>query len=148
MRRWRIIPVVAVLAALVVWLLAFRSHIVWDGSYELSVHIETDRPVRAVVCESISGPEDRAEEELAWVKTFGRPEAPGPWSTVRERYDGQPIPVQVAVSGKDSYLGYELERSQFRYLVVVVTYPDGSRQGKVVDIPDERLSHKVRVTFP
>jgi hypothetical protein len=149
MRRWRIILVVVAAAVFAFCYLSFTTHIRWDGGYELTVHMDNQgQPIRAVCCQSMGGRQEDAERALEWTLASGRPESLGMWAAVKERYDDQPVQVRVAVSGRDSYLGLELSRSQFRHLVVVVTYADGTRAGKVVEIPDGRVSREVRVSFP
>ncbi|MBX7102568.1 MAG: hypothetical protein K1X57_00700 [Gemmataceae bacterium] len=118
--------------------------IIWDGGFDLTVRIECPegRPL-AVTCEAF-GRREYAEEAVAHLL----PPESRSWSTVVDPFDGQPITVQVAVSGRDSPFGRELRRSQFPFLAVIAVLPDGRRVGKVVDIPDGRVSREVSVALP
>lgn len=144
-RRWLWVALGATAAiAVVFYALAFTTHIIWDGSYELTVRFENRGPlIRSVSCESY-GNRDSAEFAVAHHLSSERQV----WSEVEDPFQGKPVKVRVAVSGHDSFLGFELSRSQFRYLAVIVTYPDGRKAGRVVDIPDMRESREVTVTFP
>lgn len=144
-RRWlRVTLGVTAAVAVIVSALAFAIQVIWDGSYELTVRIENrGPPIRCVSCES-HGMRDDAEFAVA----HRLPPESAMWSVVEDPFQGEPINVRVAVSGHDSFLGFELSRSQFRYLAVIVTYADGRKVGQVVDIPDMRESREVTVIFP
>lgn len=144
MRR-AVIVVVAVLAVSVLaWEFIPIQVLIWDGSFDLTVRVDsrTGQP-RSVSCETF-GSRDYAEEALSNLEPPDR----RAWSTIADPFDGEPLTVCVAVSGRESPFGRELRRSQFRYLVVVAVLPDWSRAGKLVDIPDGRVSREVSVSFP
>ena len=144
MRRKVVAVTLVIVVSAVVWVYTSTTHIIWDGGYDLTVRVSGDPgPPRSVSCETFGHRQD-AEEAAA------RRMPPGSrmWSTVADPFDGQPITVKVAVSGRDSMSGRELRRSQFRYLVVVAVLPDGQRVSKLVDIPDGRVSREVSVTVP
>ncbi len=146
MRQWVIIMVVA-LVALSVLTLTLDTQILWDGGYKLAVHIENrGQPIRVVRCGSAPNRE-YAEVEVSEII---RLEPSGVWpSAVADPYEGQPLSVQVPVSGRDHGLfGWKLSRTQFQYLAVVVIYADGQPTGQVVEIPDGRVSREVTVSFP
>ena len=144
MRR-ALIAVVAVLAlGVLAWEFVPIQVLIWDGSFDLIVRVECPegRP-RAVTCEAF----DRREFANEAV-THLLPSESRSWSAVADPFDGRPITVHVAVSGRESPFGRELRRSQFRYLAVIAVMPDGRRVGKVVDIPDGQVSREVSVALP
>jgi hypothetical protein len=144
MRR-TLVTIAAVLAAgFLAWEFVPLEKKIWDGGFHLTVHVESEagQPL-SVSCETF-GRREHAEEALAVLL----PPETRMWSTVADPFDGQPLTVLVPVSGRESPLGRELRRSQFRYLVVIAVLPDGRRVGKLVDIPDSRVSQEVSVSFP
>ena len=136
----------ALIAVLALGVLAWEfvpvQVLIWDGSFNLIVRVECPegRP-RAVTCEAF-GRREYADEAVAHLLPLES------WSAVADPFDGQPITVRVAVSGRESPFGRELLRSQFRFLAVIAVLPDGRRVGKVVDIPDGRVSREVSVALP
>jgi hypothetical protein len=70
------------------------------------------------------------------------------WSAVADPFEGQPLTVNVPVSGRESPWGRQLRRVQFQYLVVIGQWKDGRRMGKLVDIPDGRASREISVSLP
>jgi hypothetical protein len=58
------------------------------------------------------------------------------------------LPRLVPVSGRRSPFGREMERVQFKSLVVQVEYEDGERSTMVSEIPDGRTTQTVTVEFP
>ncbi len=116
----------------------------WDSSFELSVAVlfSNDQP-RSVSCEAFPRYEQADEAIVHLLPPVSRM-----WSTIADPFEGRLIPVQVAVSGRTSPFGRELRRSQHRYLAVIATMPDGRRLGKVVEIPDSRVTREVSVAIP
>jgi len=117
---------------------------VWDGSFDLTVRVSSaDGPLRSVRCESFARRE-HAEELLE------RPGPPGSrvWSVAAEPFAGEPLSVPVRVSGRESPCGREVGRYQFRFLAVIGELADGRRVGKLVEIPDCRVSREVSVVVP
>lgn len=142
MRR-ALIAVVAVLAlGVLAWEFVPVQVLIWDGSFDLTVRVvcPEGRP-RAVTYEAF-GRREYADEAVAHLLP------PESWSAVSDPFDDQPITVRVAVSGRKSPFGRKLRRSQFRFLAVIAVLPDGQRVGKVVDIPDGRVSREVSVALP
>ncbi len=144
-RRWLVLAGLIAAAAAVYYFFAFTTHIRWGSSYDLTVHVESARPVRAVSCEVFG----RHNEYVDDVVRYAMPSETrnGMFSTTVDPYVGEPITVRVITYGRESYTGRNLSRDQFRFLVVVVTYADGRRVAKLVDIPDGRVSREVRITF-
>jgi len=144
MRR-ALIAVVAVLAlGVLAWEFIPVQVMIWDGSFDLTVRVESSAGQPQVVSCEAFGRREYAEEAVAHLL----PPESRMWSTTADPFDGQPLIVRVAVSGRESPFGRELRRSQFRYLAVIAVLPDGRRVGKVVDIPDERVSREVSVALP
>ena len=112
-----------------------------SGSFDLTVRVE-GRP-RSISCEAFGG-ERSAEDVLAVLM----PPESRRWSAVADPFDGRPLTVGIPVSWRESPLGRQYRRTQFRYLVVIATMPDGERVGKLVDIPDSRVSQEVTVSLP
>jgi hypothetical protein len=143
---WRaLVATVTVLAAgVLAWEFVPLAVTIWDGGFDLTVRIESPagRP-RSVTCESF-GRREYADEAVALL----RPPQSRSWSAVADPFDGRPLTVPVAVSGRDSPLGRKLRRFQFRFLAVIAVLPDGSQVGKVVEIPDGRASREVLVILP
>jgi hypothetical protein len=59
-----------------------------------------------------------------------------------------PYRINVALGGRTSAFCRENARSRSRFLVVVAFWPDGTRDGRLVYIPDDRKSWTVHVSFP
>jgi hypothetical protein len=117
---------------------------IWDGDFDLRVNVSsTAGSLRAVTCQACSH-----SEEAEYILDHLLPPETDLWSTVADPFDGQPLTVRVPVSGRTSPCGRELDRSQFRYLVVIGQLKDGRRMGKLVDIPDCRVSREVTVSLP
>lgn len=144
MRRALIAVVVVLALGVLAWEFVPVQVRVWDGSFDLTVRVECPegRP-RSVTCEAF-GRCEYADEAVAHLL----PPESRMWSTVADPFDGQPIAVRVAVSGRESPFGRELRRSQFRFLAVIAVLPGGRQVGKVVDIPDGRVSREVSVALP
>jgi hypothetical protein len=144
MRRVVLAVALLVVVGAAAWVYTSTTHIIWDGGYDLTVRVLSDAgPPRSVSCETF-GRREYAEHAAA----HRLPPESQMWSAVADPFDGQPITVKVAVSGRESMSGRELRRSQFRYLVVVAVLPDGRRVAKVVEIPDGRMSRELSVTLP
>jgi hypothetical protein len=144
MRR-TLLRVVAVLTfSVLAWEFLPVQMLVWDGQFNLIVRVESpESRLQSVTCEAF-GQREQADVAVAYLLP---PESKS-WSTVADPFDGQPITVRVAVSGRLSLIGREIRRMQFRYLAVIAVLPNGHRMGKVVDIPDGRVCREVSVTFP
>jgi hypothetical protein len=124
--------------------------LIWDGGYELTVHVDTPAdPPTAVACSAFGRRED-AEHlcELSREAPAAALFAEGGRATLADPFHGQPLKVYIWVSGRESAFGREVSRSQQRFLVVGAEWPDGRRVCKVVEIPDGRVSREMRVTVP
>lgn len=139
-----IIAIVIVLGVLV-WIFFSVPVIVWDGGFDLKAHVKcTEHPMCAIYCEVCGNRED-AEYVLKYYPFSEHSN----FSTCLAPFDEQPLTVFVPLSGRVSgWLGREIERYQFQYLVVIGDFQDGQRIGKIVEIPDCRVSKEVSVSFP
>jgi hypothetical protein len=144
MRRTLVIIAAVLTAGFLAWEFVPLNVLHMDGSFDLTVHVKSraGQP-RTVSCEAF-GRREHADEALVVLL----PPESRMWSTVADPFDGQPLTVRVPVSCQESPLGREVRRSQFRYLVVIATMPDGRRLGKQVDIPNGRVSQEVSVILP
>jgi hypothetical protein len=135
MRYVLVVGAVALIAASLAWEFIPLQVMIWDGGYNLTVHVDsTAGRLEAVDCRAVT--EAGAEELLA--NLF-------PPTT---EFAGQPVIVGVQTSGRCSPCGRELARFQSSHLVVIGQLHDGRRFGKVVVIPDGRESSEVRVSLP
>ncbi|MHC5538566.1 hypothetical protein ACYOEI_10095 [Singulisphaera rosea] len=62
--------------------------------------------------------------------------------------EGAPFQLSVQKTGQSTLLGRETSYYQPRFLVLRVTYQDGSSELFPVRIPDSRVGRKVTVTIP
>jgi hypothetical protein len=115
---------------------------VWDGGFDVTVRVASAQPLRSVSCQ-VFGRRAEAEEGLEHLL----PEK-GLWAAAADPFAGEPLTIHVPVGGRDSPSGRELSRFQSQYLVVVGQLPDGKRIGKLVEIPDCRVSRQVSVSLP
>jgi hypothetical protein len=116
----------------------------WSGSFELAVRLESPAgQPRSVMCEAFHRRDD-AEDAIARLRKIDSSQG----SAVADPFEGQPIVVLVPVSGSQSPFGRDIHRTQCRFLAVIAEWPDGRRRGKVVAIPDSRISREVAVTLP
>ena len=141
MRRTLLILAAVIVAGFLAWEFVPIYVARCSGSFDLTVRVE-GRP-RSVSCEAV-GSLREAEEALAVLL----PPDTRMWSAIVDPFDGRPLEVRVAVNWRESPLGRQYWRTQFRYLVVIATMPDGERIGKLVDIPDSRESKQVTVSLP
>lgn len=145
-----VIATVAVLAAVAAGVLAWEfvplSVMAHDGGFDLTVRIESQAgQLKLVGCEILGTRED-ADETVAFA-LLPSPESRS-WSTVCEPFDGRPFTVGVAVSWQESPFGRVFKRSQMRFLAVIAVLADDHLVGKVVEIPDGRVSREVTVELP
>jgi hypothetical protein len=144
MRRVTLIIALLVVASVLAWEFIPIQVIIWDGGFDLTVNVSsTAGPLRSVSCQAFSG---REEAEYV-LEHLAPPESPLR-STVADPFNGQPLMVNIPLSGRDSPWGRELRRFQFRHLVVIGQLKDRSPIGKLVEIPDCRVSREVSVTLP
>jgi hypothetical protein len=117
---------------------------VWDGAYDLTVRVSsTAGPLRSIRCEAFARRE-HAEELLERPAPLG----PRTWSVVADPFTGAPLRVPVRISGHESPSGREVSRFQFRHLAVIGELADGRQVGRLVEIPDCRVSREVSVALP
>lgn len=147
-RIWRagLVILLLMIASFLAWEFLPGVHqALWIGSFPLAVDVRcVDGHPRSVRCRAF-GTHDR--EDIDWALA-NLDRAEGERWTSAEPFDGLPLEVPVRTTGRDSMMGRELARHQFAHLVVVIEMPDGQRLGKVVDIPDGRVSRRVSVSFP
>ena len=143
MRRTILILFAVVVAGVLAWEFVPIQVMIWDGGFDLNVHVESRRPQpQSVTCEAFSHREQAQVVAVRWL-----PLGSSTRSAIADPFVGQPLTVAVPVSGRRSPFGRELRWSQFQALLVIATYPDGLRVGQVVDIPDGRVNREVTVTF-
>jgi hypothetical protein len=117
--------------------------VVWDGAVDVTVTVtKSGQPIRAVTCEAFG---NRADAEVAL--EYLLPPETHMWSASANPFDGIPLTVTVLVSGLDSFSGRNVRRTQFQYLVVIARLQDGKRVGKIVEIPDVRVSRAIHVSL-
>ena len=121
------------------------SESVWDGQFPLVVTVVNDGPdaITTVRCEAFF---HATEAQAVLDKTLAG--EPSDWSAPAKSYSGQPLTVEVPVSGRSWIFGIETRRSQFQNLLIVVEYQSGKRSGKIAEIPDSRKSRSIIVVFP
>lgn len=143
MRRKLIVIVVLMIAGVLLWVYTSMQYTIWDGGFELTIHVSSDPgPPRSVSCQAFGS---RQDAEYVLTRLI-HPERL--WSIVADPFNGEALILNVPLSGHDSMSGRELVRFQFRYLVVIAVLPDGRRVGKLVEIPDCRVSREVSVVLP
>ena len=119
-----------------------------DGSFDLTVEVNNSgsQPIRAVSCLVVLN-EQEAESVLFSVLEMQGTYEGSTYSATVDPYLGKPFQVRVPSSSRESIFGWELSRSQGRFLVVFFTSQDGKRSGKWLEIPDCRDSTSVTVSF-
>jgi hypothetical protein len=144
MRRALFATVAILAAGVLAWEFIPLAVTIHDGGFDLTVHIESlgGQP-QSVSCETF-GRREYADEAV----TRLLPPQSRSWSAVADPFDGRPLTVGVAVGERESPFGRVLQRFQFRFMAVIAVMPDGSRIGKVVEIPDGRVSREVTVELP
>ena len=143
MRRAFLTIAALVIAGVLAWEFSPFPVTIWDGGFNLTVHVTSPAgPLHSVSCQAF-GRREQTEEVLEYLLP---PESLG-YSAVADPFVGEPLKVYVPVSGRDSPSGRTLRRTQFRYLVVIGQWQDGRRAGKLVEIPDGRVSREVSVVL-
>jgi hypothetical protein len=123
------------IAGLLAWEYVPLTVTIWDGAYDLKVNVRsTAGQIQFIDCRVVSA--EGAEELLMTL--------PPPTN----QFVGPSQTVSVPTSGRLSPCGRELQRFQFRHLVVIAQLNDGRRFGKVISIPDTRESREVSVSVP
>ena len=126
------------------WIYTSTTYTIWNGVCDLSVRVMSDSgPPRSVTCQAFG-----RRDEAAYALEHLLPPETGLWSATAEPFTDDPLTVRVPLSGQDSMSGRELQRFQFRYMVVVAEYPNGRRVGKLVHLPDCRESREISITLP
>ena len=138
-RAGRILAAVVLCAGLAWYLLPEAR---WSGGYSLTVRFQSaDARPQSVACSPFHRRED-AEKAIA-TESLGSPE----WDIVTDPFDGRPINLDISVTGR-TWLGQERERVQPHYLAVVAMMPENRRVGRIVEIPDGRVSKQLTVFLP
>jgi hypothetical protein len=144
MRRTFLIVLVFVVAAALAWEFIPLQVKISDGGFYLTVNVSSSAgPLHSVSCQAFAQREE-TKHDLDYLCPPGTPL----WSAVADPFVGEPLKVLVPVSGRESPCGRELRRFQFRYLVVIGKFQDGQRAGKLVEVPDGRVSREVSVVLP
>ena len=144
-RKWSIVLLmIPVLGS--IWYFVPMQQVKWIGGYELTVQIESARPVRSVRLIPIH---NRGEAEQTMHAFKEVPAVLNEWkSTTVDPFDGRPIGILITMTGSDTQSGREISRSHFSALLVIGEFADGQRCMKLVDIPDSRVSRAIRVELP
>jgi hypothetical protein len=139
---WAILGVL--IAALAAWEFIPGEYTIWDGGFDLKVHVSsTDGEIQSVRCKLCS---HRDEVDFVLAHPTHPEAAP---SAISDPFDGRPLSVFVPLSGRTSPLGREIARTQhYRLLVVVARLRNGREVQKVVSVPDSRDSREVDVLMP
>ena len=123
------------------------SYTIGDGGYSLSVFVRTTaaRPVQKISCCTFG----RSEYAAAYYEDDrGLEGYRGARFDTDNPFTGRPLTVDVPVSIRTTFLGLRDTYFQYELLVVVVEYQDGTRESKVVRIPDGRKTRTMSVTMP
>ena len=145
MRRLIWIALLLIVVSAIVVLL-FGQVAVWDGHFPLSIQIENkqDLSIRTVRCEAFG---HLIEAQCVVDQTIAR--QPCDVEMEEMPYTGNALEIHVPCFGKDlASLPIHISRGQAEYLAVVAELNDGRRLGKVVGIPDGRVSHSLTVEVP
>lgn len=143
---WRTLLVIALLLAVgaAVWVYTSATYIIWDGGYDLTVRVTSNPgPPQSVSCQARG-----RREDAEYVLEHLLPPETQLWSATADPFASKPLTVHVPVSGRVSRSGRQLSRTQFHWLVVIAVLPDGRRVGKLVEIPDGRVSREINVELP
>jgi hypothetical protein len=144
MRPKLLVVACLLVAGAVLWVCASTTYIIWDGGYDLTVRVSSSPgPPRSVSCQACG-----RREAAEYVLEHLLPPETRSYSATADPFAGEPLTVNVPVSGRESMTGRQLSRFQFRWLVVIAVLPDGRRVGKLVEIPDGEVSREVRVELP
>jgi hypothetical protein len=138
-----IMAIVAVIAVCL-WLAGSPTDAVCDGisTYSIHVHSASQTPIRKVTCEAFSSAEAAVHTSKKPIDT-----EPGFWSAAAEPFVGQPLSVSLPFTFR-THRGQIVGDFQYRYLVVIVRFDDGSQGGKVVALPHRDKARTVSVEFP
>jgi hypothetical protein len=147
---WRLIAILAGLlfVNLLVAGISLLLFVPWEtlgcGKFDLAVVVE---PSGGRICAVTSEAFQRREEAESALEQLTPPSSD--WCSATEApFTGQPLKTRVPFSQRTSALGREIDYIQFHYLVVIAELQDGRRVGKLVDIPDGRMSREVHVGLP
>jgi hypothetical protein len=127
------------------WLFDSFIVAVGDGHYDLAVSVQSTSttPIRAVSCEAF-GREKFANDALVRLQPpedLSRSDSAVPFT-------GQKLSVSVLFTDRISPMGRIVSDFQFSSLLVIVTYSNGRRTGKVVPNPHRDVKRTVMVIFP
>jgi hypothetical protein len=115
-----------------------------SGSYLLRVEVSSARSIRAVRCYPASSQTDaqvvvdHVDDEWKLLPRNGR----------AEPFTGAPIEVDIYTWCNTTRSGREISGGHLEWLAVCTEFDDGTRVGKLAEIPDMRIAREVRVEFP
>jgi hypothetical protein len=149
MRRFTIVPVVLITAAVV---LVLYQKMIDDGLWPVSVTVRSaaGRPIKAVSAEAMFS-RPTAEMELSRLippaaaridnSIYGR---------VQEPFLGKPLKINVPTSETihRSLVSNYKRFFQYRGLLVVAEFEDGKLEGRALELPDLRRGRELSVEFP
>lgn len=113
----------------------------WSGGYQLRVHVASAKTIREIRCYPAF------RQSMAELAAHDQ----GSWNEFPDRikpYVGSSIEARVRTGGRSGWFGMIDEWSQDHWLAVVAEFDDGTRVGKVVEIPDMQTGREVRIEFP
>ncbi len=107
----------------------------------MTINVSSDAgSLHAVYCQPFRHRED-AENYL---KEPWPPENP---NSVADPFDGKPLKAYMPIHGREMFgIEYGIRKNQ--YLVLFGQFKNGQKVGKVVEIPDHRMSREGSVTVP
>src|SRR5262249_8670209 len=109
----------------------------------VQVHSASRIPIQKVTCEAFGD----ASEAASRSERLLAPETPL-WSAQADPFIGQALSVSLPFTIRIARGGRVVGDFQYRSLLVIVRFRDGSQMGKVVEIPHRDETRTVVVEFP
>jgi len=136
--------------ASVVRLLVFIPCLIWDGRFDLVVHVSSSsETIKSITCEPFQTEKQAKTVSEIRASPGFELEAPLSHRAVKvPRFNGDPIEVQVPVSGTEAMCGRALTRTQFQCLLVTGELASGKCITKFVQIPDGRVTREITLELP
>ena len=123
---------------------------IYQGGYELTVHVEASGPKpSAVGCYAVWRQDEAERAREIYQDIPLRRAIENEWGgPIADPYTGQSLKVQIRMSDQESYFGRPLSTVRQRFLVLLAEWPDGRKVCKVVELPQGRVSKEVTVCLP
>ncbi len=123
--------------------------------YFLTIHVDCagDQPVVFACSASFRREQSQALANNIDQYSFTRIKKSRPWGNnmdemLSDPFDGQPVKMETRYYFGTSLFGRTVSWSQSNFMTVYAEWADGRKLCKVVEIPDARASHEVRVQLP